>query len=95
MLKEEIHVVFHGHVQGIGFRGVVKQYADQLDVHGFVRNMPDGSVEICAQAYQKDLQQLLDRLQKKFNRHIHHVDVEYRVLKTVYPDFQIIRLGTV
>lgn len=91
MLKEEMHACFHGNVQGVGFRAAAKQYADQLHVHGFVRNMPDGSVEICAQAYKKDLHQLIDRLQKEFGSNIQHVDVVFDAVKTIYQGFQIIR----
>lgn len=90
MLKEELHACFHGNVQGIGFRASAKQYADQLHVHGFVRNLPDGTVEICAQGYRKELQQLLESLQKEFGNYIEHSHFEYRAIKSPYQDFQIV-----
>jgi acylphosphatase len=39
-------VVFEGRVQGVGFRYTVKDLARGFDVCGFVRNLPDGSVEL-------------------------------------------------
>ena len=39
------HVVVHGFVQGVWFRASTKDEADRLGVTGWVRNLPDGSVE--------------------------------------------------
>lgn len=39
----------HGAVHGVGFRASAKQKADELDITGFVRNEPDGTVYIEAQ----------------------------------------------
>ncbi|NRD25202.1 acylphosphatase [Frigoribacterium sp. VKM Ac-2836] len=36
----------HGSVQGVGFRFSTEGEADRLDVGGFVRNRPDGTVEV-------------------------------------------------
>ncbi|MBD8702685.1 acylphosphatase [Frigoribacterium sp. CFBP9039] len=36
----------HGLVQGVGFRFSTEGEADRLDVGGFVRNLPDGDVEV-------------------------------------------------
>jgi acylphosphatase len=38
-------VVVHGRVQGVFFRDSVRQRARTRDVHGWVRNRPDGTVE--------------------------------------------------
>jgi acylphosphatase len=35
-----------GRVQGVGFRWFVLREASELQLDGFVRNLPDGSVEV-------------------------------------------------
>ena len=40
----------HGRVQGVGYRYFVQREADARGVTGFVRNLPDGSVEVVAEA---------------------------------------------
>ena len=39
------HVRITGHVQGVFFRAWTRDQASSLDVSGWVRNCPDGSVE--------------------------------------------------
>lgn len=39
------HVLVHGRVQGVGFRYSCAQMADAAGLCGWVRNLPDGTVE--------------------------------------------------
>ncbi len=43
-------VLFHGRVQGVGFRYTTASIARRHPVVGFVRNLPDGSVELVVEA---------------------------------------------
>ena len=51
-----------GRVQGVGFRWYVKRLADALGVSGCVRNLPDSSVMIIAQAPQPVLHTFVDQI---------------------------------
>ncbi len=39
-------VIFEGRVQGVGFRYTVKDLARGFEVTGWVKNLPDGTVEL-------------------------------------------------
>ena len=41
-----LQVFYEGHVQGVGFRFTVRHIAKGFDVTGWVRNLPDGRVEL-------------------------------------------------
>jgi acylphosphatase len=41
-------VFYEGRVQGVGFRYTVRQIATGFDIAGWVRNLPDGRVELLA-----------------------------------------------
>jgi acylphosphatase len=43
-------VIFEGRVQGVGFRYTARNIARGFDVTGWVRNLPDGRVEMEAMA---------------------------------------------
>lgn len=42
---KRIHVIISGRVQGVFFRARTKAMAESLNLKGWVRNLPDGSVE--------------------------------------------------
>jgi len=44
-----------GRVQGVFFRAFVQRLARQLGISGYVRNLPDGSVEIRAEGEKSQL----------------------------------------
>ena len=47
-------VFYSGKVQGVGFRYAVKRLAGGFEVTGWVRNLPDGRVELQAMSHDVD-----------------------------------------
>ena len=45
-MPSRLHVYYSGHVQGVGFRYSAKQLSLEFDVTGWVKNLPDGRVEM-------------------------------------------------
>ncbi len=45
MTTARVHLVVHGDVQGVWYRGSMQREARRLGVGGWVRNNPDGTVE--------------------------------------------------
>jgi acylphosphatase len=53
------HVVVHGRVQGVYFRETVRRGAEARGVRGWVRNMPDGTVEAVFEGADAGIEALL------------------------------------
>ena len=70
MAMEQRIVVFHGNVQGVGFRYTTCRTAGGYDVTGSVRNMPDGSVECVVEGETAQVEALIADLAGKMRRYI-------------------------
>ena len=55
-------VIFEGRVQGVGFRYTVKDLARGFDVCGWVKNLPDGSVELQAMGEADELDSFIHEI---------------------------------
>jgi acylphosphatase len=65
-------VFYEGNVQGVGFRYTVKQIAKGFDVVGWVRNLPDGRVELQVSGESAELSAFLQAIaQSELRAHIH------------------------
>jgi acylphosphatase len=54
-----LRLVVRGRVQGVGFRASTQRIGTQLDLDGWVKNLPDGSVEIHVQGPAERVEQFL------------------------------------
>jgi acylphosphatase len=57
-----LQVFYEGHVQGVGFRYTVRHIAKGFDVTGWVRNLPDGRVELQVTGEENELRAFLDQI---------------------------------
>jgi acylphosphatase len=60
-------VIYSGSVQNVGFRYTSRSLAKDLGLTGWVRNVPDGSVEIVAEGEEKALNELLLKIKQEMN----------------------------
>jgi acylphosphatase len=75
----ERHIVYYaGRVQGVGFRYTTCSIAHRYDVSGFVRNCPDGRVELVVEGQRDELDALLREIRDRFFNHIRgeHRDIQ-------------------
>jgi len=56
--------IIKGRVQGVGFRWFVMSEAERLELGGWVRNLPDGSVEVVSRGLDEALATLEQRLRR-------------------------------
>ena len=86
----ECEAIVKGNVQGVGFRATANLFAQQLKLTGFVRNLSDGSVEICAQGEKAQLDKLFEKLRKEFGGYIQDISLCSRKISERYPDFRVL-----
>ncbi|MGI9044758.1 MAG: acylphosphatase [Gemmatimonadaceae bacterium] len=58
------HFKVVGRVQGVGFRWFTRVVARRLQIAGWVRNLPDGSVEVAASGREENLEEFRKLLGK-------------------------------
>lgn len=64
MARVARHVRVTGRVQGVFFRAWTREQADRLDVFGWIRNCPDGSVEGHLEGPEERVDQLVQMLRR-------------------------------
>lgn len=73
-MKIRKHVYFSGAVQGVGFRCRARYTAESLGLTGWVKNLPDGRVEMEVQGDRASMERLMSELEN--GRFIRIADVE-------------------
>lgn len=68
MIRKTVH--YSGRVQGVGFRYTTSQIASGFPVAGFVRNLPDGRVELVVEAEGPDVERFLSAIDAQMSGHI-------------------------
>lgn len=68
-------VIFHGRVQGVGFRATTAGIARRYPVSGYVRNLPDGTVELVAEGEERVLDDFVAAIEEAFRGSIARTEV--------------------
>jgi len=87
--RTRVEVIFHGRVQGVGFRATVAGLARDLPVTGWVRNEPDGSVRMEAQGDRDQVERLLALIHSRMGHFITGSTAHDRPLRDAEPAFRI------
>mgnify|MGYP003448168287 CR=1 FL=1 len=59
------HIIFSGHVQGVGFRWHSKSFANSVGLTGWVQNLEDGTVEMEVQGTEEKIDRLIEYLESR------------------------------
>ena len=79
-----------GRVQGVGFRYFVARAARSLRLSGYVRNLPDGAVEVVASGDRAQLESLVALLEKgPPGAEVESVSLDWSILLDVTGPFDV------
>jgi acylphosphatase len=87
---QEIHIFVSGTVQGVGFRAAVKRHAMLHQIKGYVRNLPDGRVEICAQGKGDQINEFLHTVKARPGAgQISNIETHHKPLQEFFSSFEV------
>lgn len=86
----QLHAVVHGRVQGVSFRYNAQREAQRLGLVGWVRNLPDGTVEAVAAGMDDQLDTFRSWLRRgPPGAHVTTVDITWAESNEAYMAFEI------
>lgn len=70
------HVHYSGQVQGVGFRYTARQVAQGFAVAGYVRNLPDGRVELMVEGESDQVEAFLEGVTRRMAGYITNTTIQ-------------------
>lgn len=86
---ERREALYSGRVQGVGFRYTAQCLAAGFQVGGFVRNLPDGRVELVVEGSPEEIDGLLREIDQNLGRHVRNVQVVRTLASGQFSCFEI------
>lgn len=89
MALKQVHLIVKGRVQGVFFRASAQREARRLGLGGWVRNRPDGSVELVAEGEEELLRDIINWAHRGPGAaRVDGVDVRWRSYSGQFHDFR-------
>jgi acylphosphatase len=82
-------IVFHGHVQGVGFRYTAYRIAKNHSAAGCVANLPDGTVRLVIEGESAALDRYTADLTRTMSDYIDHYETEHAPATGEFSTFSI------
>jgi len=90
--QTRVHLKIEGRVQGVYFRASTVAQAQRFEVTGWVRNCPDGSVEVTAEGPRASVEQLVEWCRRgPDGARVHHVQLEWEPAQNNFVGFSVRR----
>jgi acylphosphatase len=82
-------VHFGGRVQGVGFRYTTRNIAIGYDVRGYVRNLPDGRVELVMEGPDAEMERVVCEIRRRMNGYIRSLESDVGPATGEFEQFSI------
>ena len=90
--RQRVHLHISGRVQGVYYRSAATEQARVLGLHGVVRNLPGGEVELIAKGPADALQQLIAWCHLgPPAAQVEKVAAQFEPATDEFPDFRVLR----
>lgn len=87
---KQLQLIVRGRVQGVYFRASTQREARRLGLSGWVKNRPDGTVEVLVEGEETSIRELYSWAQKGPGAaRVERVDARWRSFTGEFPDFRI------
>jgi len=86
---KRLKVCFSGRVQGVGFRFTTERIAARFPVTGYVRNLPDGQVELVAEGEEEILHAFLKSIEGEMAAFIQQGKAQWQECEGTFKRFGI------
>ena len=84
------HIFIEGKVQGVGFRHYTTLNAEEVGVHGWVKNLPDGRVEAVFEGPEDHIDEMVARCEEgPGSSRVDDVDFEWEEATGEFNDFKV------
>lgn len=91
MAQKRIHLIVRGRVQGVYFRAATQREARRLGITGWVKNRPDGGVEMLAEGDEDAVKELASWANHGPSAaRVDSVDIRWRGYTGEFYEFQIV-----
>lgn len=89
-MKIRVHIFLSGRVQGVFFRSATKEWADELGVKGWVKNLSDGRVEAVIEGEREMVEEMVELMKRGPPLAlVENIEVKMEKFKNEFKDFRI------
>jgi len=84
-----MEIIYRGRVQGVGFRWQVLEISKSFQCTGYVKNLPDGSVELLAEGELKEVESFIETVDSTMKAYWTQKSVDKRAGLPHFQNFSI------
>jgi acylphosphatase len=89
-MNARVHLIVSGQVQGVFYRANTRRAANGLGLKGWVRNLPDGMVEVVAEGRKHSLDRLIEYCRKgPEGAKVENVEIKWEGFRNEFGSFEV------